>query len=198
MDHPYTSWPGVVHSVHLVKVGTSASVAPASFAIHIEMQSFPHDISLRAAASQPIDIFAYRDVRVVSKEADFDPRLCITNVKRPLLGLADDIINSNIAMSINKKVSGIQGQGKTTKLIVDTDKLHLETIMVPPGKRVLPHCASSTQRNILDTDDEFPDDINIETLRPRTLRSPIQPSPAEIEQRNLTHQRPFRSWCGIC
>ena len=47
------------------------------------------------------------DVRIISKEVDFDVQLYITNFKEPLLGLAD-IVSSSITMNINKKNSSIQ------------------------------------------------------------------------------------------
>ena len=76
--------------------GASTSVAPPSFAPHIDMQPFQHDITLKTATSQPIDIIGYKDIHLISKEVEFDARFYITNVKRPLLGLAD-IISSNIS-----------------------------------------------------------------------------------------------------
>ena len=58
------------------------------------------------------------------------------------------------------------------------------------------HLLEHQQRHIHNTDLDQ-EDINIEAHRPRSLRSPSQPTPLQIEEHNLAHQ-PFRSWCPIC
>ena len=60
----------------------------------------------------------------------------------------------------------------------------------------MPQWVTLIQHHILNTDLDQ-EDINIEARRPKSLRSPSQPTPAQIEEHNLTHQ-PFRSWCPIC
>ena len=88
------------------------------------MQPFQNDITLKTATSQPINIIGYKDIHLLSKEVEFDARFYITNVKRPLLGLAD-IISSNISLNISRDNSNIYSKGKTT-------------IMVPTDKYILP------------------------------------------------------------
>ena len=175
--------------------GASTSVAPPSFAPHIDMQPFQNDITLRTATSQPIHIIGYKDIHLISKGVEFDARFYITNVKRPLLGLAD-IINSDISLNISKDNSNIYHKGRTTELILENNKLLLNAILVPTDKYILPQWVTLIQHNILNTDLDQ-EDINIEARRPKSLRSPLQPTPSQIEEHNLTHQ-PFRSWCPIC
>ena len=176
--------------------GASASVAPPSFAAHIKMEPFQHDITLKAATSEPIDIIGCKDIHLISEEVEFDDKFYITNVKRPLLGLAD-ILSSNISMNISRHKPNIYSKGKTTDLIIENNKLLLEAILVPAGEHILPQWVSLIQHNVLNADQEFQADINIEARRPKSLRSPSRPSSAQIEEHNLTHQ-PFRSWCPIC
>ena len=98
--------------------GASTSVAPPSFAPHIHMQPFQNDITLRTATSQPINIVGYKDIHLISKGVEFDARFYITNVKRPLLGLAD-IISNDISLNISRDNSNIYHKGKTTELILE-------------------------------------------------------------------------------
>ena len=50
------------------------------------MQPLQRDIALRTATGQlPIDIIGYKDIRLISKEVEFDARLYFTNVKRHYL-----------------------------------------------------------------------------------------------------------------
>ena len=159
------------------------------------MEPFQNDITLKTATSQPINIVGYKDIHLISKEVEFDARFCITNVKWPLLGLAD-IINNNISLNISRDNSNIYSKGKTTELILENNKLLLNAILVPTDKYILPQWVTLIRHNILNTDLDQ-EDINIEARRPKSLRSPSQPTPSQIEEHNLTHQ-PFRSWCPIC
>ena len=84
----------------MVDTGAETSVAPRSFADHVQL-SFPqNDLELRGADGNKISIYGTRRVELVTVGFSFQTCFVIADVERPLLGL-QSLLQNNLSLQID-------------------------------------------------------------------------------------------------
>ena len=82
----------------LVDTGAAASVAPQSFASHLELSSAPSTFQLATATGEAIKIFRLRHVHLQCQDLSFKVSFVIADVVTPILGL-DTLMQHNLSLS---------------------------------------------------------------------------------------------------
>ena len=82
----------------LVDTGAATSVAPQSFASHLELSSAPSTFQLATATGEAIKIFGLRHVHLQCQDLSFKVSFVIADVVTPILGL-DTLMQHNLSLS---------------------------------------------------------------------------------------------------
>ena len=81
----------------MVDTGAELSVAPRSFADHVQLSSCKSDLELRGADGNKISIFGTRTVELVTMGFSFPACFVIADVERPLLSLRS-LLQQNLSL----------------------------------------------------------------------------------------------------
>ena len=82
----------------LVDTGAATSVAPKSFAPHLELSPAPSTFQLATATGEAIKIFGLRHVHLQCQDLSFKVSFVIADVVTPILGL-DTLMQHNLSLS---------------------------------------------------------------------------------------------------
>ena len=82
----------------LVDTGAATSVAPQSFAPHLELSPAPSTFQLATATGEAIKIFGLRHVHLQCQDLSFKVSFVIADVVTPILGL-DTLMQHNLSLS---------------------------------------------------------------------------------------------------
>ena len=82
----------------LVDTGAATSIAPQSFASHLELSSAPSTFQLATATGEAIKIFGLRHVHLQCQDLSFKVSFVIADVVTPILGL-DTLMQHNLSLS---------------------------------------------------------------------------------------------------
>ena len=84
----------------LVDTGAATSVAPQSFAPHLELSPAPSTFQLATATGEAIKIFGLRHVHLQCQDLSFKVSFVIADVVTPILGL-DTLMQHNLSLSFD-------------------------------------------------------------------------------------------------
>ena len=84
----------------MVDTGAELSVAPRSFADHVQLSSCKSDLELRGADGNKISIFGTRTVELVTMGFSFPACFVIADVERPLLSLRS-LLQQNLSLQLD-------------------------------------------------------------------------------------------------
>ena len=84
----------------MVDTGAELSVAPRSFADHVQLSSSQNDLELRGADGNKISIFGTRKVELVTMGFSFPACFVIADVERPLLSLRS-LLQNNLSLQLD-------------------------------------------------------------------------------------------------
>ena len=84
----------------LVDTGAETSVAPRSFADHVPLSFYPHDLELRGADGRSIHILGTREVELVTTGFSFTTSFVIADVEKPLLSLRS-LLDNNLGLQLD-------------------------------------------------------------------------------------------------
>ena len=84
----------------MVDTGAETSVAPRSFADHVQLSSSQNDLELRGADGRKINIFGTRRVEVVTVGFSFPACFVIADVEKPLLSLRS-LLQNNLSLQLD-------------------------------------------------------------------------------------------------
>ena len=87
----------------MVDTGAETSVAPRSFADHVQLSFPPTDLELRGADGKSISIFGTREVELVTMGFSFQTCFVIADVERPLLGL-QSLLQNNLSLQLDSSL----------------------------------------------------------------------------------------------
>ena len=100
----------------LVDTGAATSVAPKSFAPHLELSPAPSTFQLATATGEAIKIFGLRHVHLQCQDLSFKVSFVIADVVTPILGL-ETIMQHNLSLSFEHDQTFLVNQaGKRTQL----------------------------------------------------------------------------------
>ena len=100
----------------LVDTGAATSVAPQSFAQHLELSPAPSTLQLATATGEAIKIFGLRHVHLQCQDLSFKVSFVIADVVTPILGL-DTLMQHNLSLSFEHDQSFLVNKaGKRTQL----------------------------------------------------------------------------------
>ena len=100
----------------LVDTGAATSVAPQSFAQHLELSPAPSNLQLATATGEAIKIFGLRHVHLQCQDLSFKVSFVIADVVTPILGL-DTLMQHNLSLSFEHDQSFLVNKaGKRTQL----------------------------------------------------------------------------------
>ena len=182
--------------------GAATSVAPKSFALHVELSPAPPTLQLTAATGKAIKTYGLRTVRLHSQGLS----LKVTILKDSLslhVGQncehfrkpADKALQTQ--KSASRSSSSPDLEEEPTKPQVEQDSLNLQCHPVlqeasdedgNPSFDLVPG-----KEEVADTGGE----PQATSFHPKYLRQPKQPSKQERELHNMTHI-PFQSCCVVC
>ena len=83
----------------LVDTGAATSVAPKSFASHIELSPAPPTLQLTTATGKAIETFGVRRVHLQTQGLSFEVAFVIADVVTPLLGL-DAMLHESLSLHL--------------------------------------------------------------------------------------------------
>ena len=84
----------------LIDTGAELSVAPRSFADHIQLSSSEEAPELRAATGKAITTFGIRTVQLLRQGVSFEMSFVIADVEQPLLGVSS-LIHAKLSLHIS-------------------------------------------------------------------------------------------------
>ena len=84
----------------MVDTGAELSVAPRSFADHVQLCSCKSDLELRGADGNKISIFGTRTGELVTMGFSFPACFVIVDVERPLLSLRS-LLQNNLSLQLD-------------------------------------------------------------------------------------------------
>ena len=87
----------------MVDTGAETSVAPRSFADHVQLSFPPTDLELKGADGKSISIFGTREVELVTMGFSFQTCFVIADVERPLLGL-QSLLQNNLSLQLDSSL----------------------------------------------------------------------------------------------
>ena len=101
----------------LVDTGAATSVAPKSFASHIELSPVPPTLQLTTATGKAIETYGLRRVHLHSQGLNFEVAFVIADVVTPLLGL-DTMLHESLSLHLgqNSKHFLVASGGARTQL----------------------------------------------------------------------------------
>ena len=85
----------------LVDTGAATSVAPKSFASHIELSPAPPTLQLTTATGKAIETFGVRRVHLHTQGLSFEVAFVIADVVTPLLGL-DAMLHESLSLHLGQ------------------------------------------------------------------------------------------------
>ena len=112
----------------LVDTGAATSVAPKSFAPHLELSPAPSTFQLATATGEAIKIFGLRHVHVQCQDLSFKVSFVIADVVTPILGL-DTLLEHNLSLNFghDDRTFLVNSAGKRTQLQQKGEHLYLVT-----------------------------------------------------------------------
>ena len=101
----------------LVDTGAATSVAPKSFASHIELSPVPPTLQFTTATGKAVQIFGVRRVHLHTEGLSFEVAFVIADVVTPLLGL-DSMLHESLSLhlGLNSKHFLVAPGGARTQL----------------------------------------------------------------------------------
>ena len=110
----------------LVDTGAATSVAPKSFAPHLELSPAPSTFQLATATGEAIKIFGLRHVHLQCQDLSFKVSFVIADVVTPILGL-DTLLEHNLSLNFGHDDSTflVNTAGKRTQLQQKGEHLYL-------------------------------------------------------------------------
>ena len=146
----------------LVDTGAATSVAPKSFASHIELSPAPPTLQLTTATGKAIETFGVRRVHLQTQGLSFEVAFVIADVVTPLLGL-DAMLHESLSLHLGHDskhflvASGgertqLEHKGKHLYLIACPSKLGSSNLFACNLSNVVGFLPSDMQ---LDHDDGF-------------------------------------------
>ena len=85
----------------LVDTGAATSVAPQSFASHIELSSAPSTLQLTTATGKAVRTYGLKQVHLQSQGLSLEVTFVIADVVTPLLGL-DSMIKDRLSLHVEQ------------------------------------------------------------------------------------------------
>ena len=110
----------------LVDTGAATSVAPQSFAQHLELSPAPSTFQLATATGEAIKIFGLRHVHLQCQDLSFKVSFVIADVVTPILGL-DTLLEHNLSLNFghDDRTFLVNSAGKRTQLQQKGEHLYL-------------------------------------------------------------------------
>ena len=109
----------------LVDTGAATSIAPQSFAQHLELSPAPSTFQLATATGEAIKIFGLRHVHLQCQDLSFKVSFVIADVVTPILGL-DTLLEHNLSLiGHNDRTFLVNSAGKRTQLQHKGEHLYL-------------------------------------------------------------------------
>ena len=101
----------------MIDTGADLSVAPRSFADHIQLSSEKLDLELRGANGNPISIYGTRRVELVTIGFNFPTCFVIADVEKPLLSLRS-LLENNLSLQLSSSQGHqlVNNQGEKIQL----------------------------------------------------------------------------------
>ena len=111
----------------LVDTGAAISLAPRSFAQHIELSPFESTLQLRSITGEVIQAFGRRTVQLVGANLSFQVSFVIANVQHALLGM-DALMSNQLSLMRNifNEYYLVNAAGATTQLKTTGQLLYIE------------------------------------------------------------------------
>ena len=129
----------------LIDTGAGLSVAPRSFADHIQLSSSEEAPELRTATGKAITTFGIRTVQLLSQGVSFEMSIVIANVEQPLLGVSS-LIHAKLSLHIgNLGHHLVNTTGEKIQLEQKGQQIYLVACLIELG---LTHCMIG---NLLDS-----------------------------------------------
>ena len=98
----------------LVDTGAATSVAPKSFASHIELSPVPPTLQLTTATGKAIETFGVRRVHLHTQGLSFEVAFVIADVVTPLLGL-DSMLQESLSLHLGHEFEAFLGSSRGSK-----------------------------------------------------------------------------------
>ena len=118
----------------LLDTGAATSVAPESFAPHLELSPAPSTFQLATATGEAIKIFGLRHVHLQCQDLSFNVSFVIADVVTPILGL-DTLLEHNLSLNFghDDRTFLVNSAGKRTQLQQKGEHLYLVACPFPHG-----------------------------------------------------------------
>ena len=122
----------------LVDTGAELSVAPRSFASHIQLSPLEEDLELRTASGIAIQTFGTRTVQLLSQGFSFRMSFVIADVEQPLLGLSG-LLRESLSLHVDSNLGHHLGNtaGEKIQLEQRGQQIYLSAC---PTELGLTHC----------------------------------------------------------
>ena len=137
----------------LVDTGAATSVAPKSFASHIELSPAPPTLQLTTATGKAIETFGVRRVHLQTQGLSFEVAFVIADVVTPLLGL-DAMLHESLSLHLghDSKHFLVASGGERTQLEHKGKHLYLIACPSKLGSSSLITCSLSNVVGFLPSD----------------------------------------------
>ena len=130
----------------LVDTGAATSVAPQSFAQHLELSPAPSTLKLTTATGKAVKIFGLRHVHLQCRDLSLLVSFVIADVVTPLLGM-DTILQHNLSLQVHDRDTFLVNlAGSKTQLERRGRHLYM---MAFPSELGLNHCVQSSLSDMI-------------------------------------------------
>ena len=176
----------------LVDTGAATSVAPKSFAQHIELSPAPPTLQLTTANGKAIETFGVRRVHLQTSGLSFEVAFVIADVVTPLLGL-DALLHESLSLHLGHD-SGhflVASGGERTQLQHKGKHLYLIACPSKPGSSHHLTCSLSNVVGFLPSDMQLDHDDALSLSSSSTdLVGDLVPQEASLEDSWNLHCHP--------